>query len=311
MTSLTDNVQWALAGVYGILLLASCVTWLLTRANPERDRTELVQRVKSWWVIAIVFSLAIALSRNASITFMAFVSFLALKEYLSLIPTRRADRRVLLWIYLAVPIQYYWVADQWYGMFIIFVPVYMFLTVPMIMVLIGETRGYLRAAGTLHWGLMATVFSLGHAAYLLVLPAERNPGGGGAGLLLFLIFLTQFNDVAQYLWGRALGRRKIVPNVSPAKTQVGLAGGVATTIVVAWCIAPWLTPLDLPESLAAGALIGVSGFMGDVTLSAVKRDLGIKDTGRLIPGHGGVLDRVDSLIYSAPLFFHFVYYLHY
>ena len=311
MTSVTTNVQWALAGVYSLLVVASLTVWTIKRTSPDQDHTELVQRVKSWWVMVVIFSIAMVLSRTISIGFMGLVSFLALKEYLSLIPTRRADRRVLLWIYLAVPIQYYWVADGWYGMFIIFVPVYMFLLIPMIMVLIGETQGYLRAAGTLHWGLMTTVFSLGHAAYLLVIPGEPNPAGGGAGLLLFLVFLTQFNDVAQYFWGKLLGKRKALPKVSPGKTQAGVLGGVATTVVIAWLIAPWLTPLTIGQSIAAGVLIGMAGFMGDVTISAIKRDIGVKDSGGLIPGHGGILDRVDSLTYSAPLFFHFVYYLHY
>ena len=311
MSGISSNVQWALGGIYGLLVLASIAVWLIRRADPATDRSELVLRVKSWWVMVVIFTIAMVLSRTISIAFMALVSFLALKEYLSLIPTRRADRRVLLWIYLAVPIQYYWIADEWYGMFIIFVPIYMFLLIPMLMVLIGETHGYLRAAGTLHWGLMTTVFSLGHAAYLLVLPGEPNPAGGGPGLLLFLVFLTQFNDVAQYFWGKLLGKRKALPRVSPGKTQAGVIGGVATTVVLAWLIAPWLTPLSLTQSLAGGALIGMAGFMGDVTISAVKRDLGVKDSGGLIPGHGGILDRVDSLTYSAPLFFHFVYYLHY
>ena len=311
MFSVTSNVQWALAGVYGMLVVASLTVWLLSRLNPDKDYQELDLRVKSWWVMVIIFSTAMVLSRTISIVFMALVSFLALKEYLSLIPTRRADRRVLLWIYLAVPLQYYWIADEWYGMFIVFVPIYMFLAVPMLMVLIGHTQGYLRAAGTLHWGLMTTVFSLGHAAYLLVLPAEHNPAGGGAGLLLFLVFLTQFNDVAQYVWGKLLGKRKALPSVSPGNIQAGVVGGVSSTIVMAWLIAPWLTPLTLVQSLAAGVLIAMAGFMGDVTISAVKRDIGVKDAGGLIPGHGGILDRVDSLTYSASLVFHFIYYLHY
>jgi len=136
------------------------------------------------------------------------VSFLALKEYLSLIPTRRADRIVLFWAYLAIPIQYVWIDMRWYGMFIVFLPVFVFLLLPLQMVLIGETSGFLRAAGTLHWGLMATVFSISHVAFLLVLPKTVNPHGGGPGLVLYLVFLTQFNDVAQYLWGGLLGRTR-------------------------------------------------------------------------------------------------------
>ncbi|HXO42459.1 MAG TPA: phosphatidate cytidylyltransferase [Thermoanaerobaculia bacterium] len=303
-------VAWALAGIFAILLVATAAVWALGRLRPAADWTELRQRVRTWWIMAAVFALAMVLSRRVSLVFFAFVSFLALKEYLSLIPTRRADRSVLLWAYLAIPLQYLWIDMRWYGMFIVFIPVYAFLLLPMRMVLIGETEGFLRAAGTLHWGLMATVFSLSHVAFLLVLPGNLNPHGGGPGLVLFLVFLTQFNDVAQYLWGRTLGRHKVIPKVSPGKTVEGLLGGLLTTLLLAWLLAPWLTPLTGREALVAGAVIGLGGFMGDVVISALKRDLGIKDSGTLLPGHGGILDRIDSLSYTAPLFFHLFWYLH-
>ena len=143
---------------------------------------------------------------NCPCCFFVLVSFLALKEYFSIIPTRRADRRVLFWAYLAVPVQYLWVWQGWYGMFIIFIPVYMFLFMPLRMITLGETQGFLKAAGTLHWGLMTTVFSLSHAAYLMALPTATNTPAGGGGLLLFLMFLTQFNDVMQFVWGKLFGR---------------------------------------------------------------------------------------------------------
>ncbi len=303
-------VLWSLGGLYVLLVAASLIAALLRRRQPERDLTELVQRIRSWWVMVTVFTVAMVLSRTVSLVFFAVVSFLALKEYLSIIPTRRADRRVLFWAYLAIPAQYYWVATEWYGMFVIFVPVYMFLFLPLRMVIIGETAGFLRAAGSLHWGLMTMVFSLSHVAFLLVLPAAGD-APGGAGLVLYLVFLTQFNDVSQYVWGRLFGRHPVIPKVSPKKTWEGLLGGVATTVVLALALAGLLTPLNLLQALAAGLLIGTAGFVGDVTISALKRDLGIKDSGSLLPGHGGILDRVDSLTYTAPLFFHFVYYLHY
>ncbi len=305
------TVLWALGGITAILLLATLVVVALSRAHPAEDYSELRQRIHSWWIIVGLFSVAMVLSRTAALVFFALVSFLAFKEYLSLIPTRRADRRVLFWAYAAIPVQYLWIGKSWYGVFIIFIPVYLFLFLPMRMVIIGETKEFLRAAGTLHWGLMTTVFSLSHTAYLLVLPDTGNPAAGGAGLVLYLVFLTQFNDVAQYVWGKLTGSHKVIPKVSPNKTWEGLLGGVATTVTLAVLLAPWLTPLGRIESLAAGLLIGIGGFIGDVTISALKRDLGVKDAGSLLPGHGGILDRVDSLTYTAPLFFHFVYYLHY
>lgn len=314
MTNLLP-IHIALGGIWVLLIAASLIVFTLTRVQPSRDHTELVQRTTSWWAMIAVFTAAFLLSRTLSIVVFALVSFLALKEYLSMIPTRRADRRVLFWAYLAIPVQYYWVADEWYGMFAVFIPVYMFLFLPFAMLLSQQTEGFLKAVGTLNWGLMLCVFSLSHAAFLLVLPVE-GPGsiGGtaasGAGLLLFLVFLTQFNDVAQYTWGKLFGRRKIVPQVSPKKTWEGFLGGLLTTTVLAVLVAPLVTPFSALHAGLAGAMIAGAGFIGDVTVSAVKRDLGVKDTGALIPGHGGIMDRIDSLTFTAPLFFHFTRYLY-
>ena len=308
--AIAPNARYALLGLFALLVFASVIVFVLTRVSPEKDHQELILRMKSWWVMVTVFALAILLHRDVSIWFLALVSFLALKEYLSLISTRRADRRVMFWAYLSIPVQYYWITIAWYGMFIIFIPVYMFLFLPLRMVLIGQTEGFLKAAGTLHWGLMMTVFSLSHAAYLLVLPAQGSPAGG-AGLVLYLLFLTQINDVAQYVWGKLFGKHPVIPKISPNKTREGLLGGVVTTVFLSWVIAPWLTPLESFESLWIGLMIGCFGFIGDVTVSSVKRDLNIKDSGQMLPGHGGILDRVDSLTYTAPLFFHALVYLHY
>ena len=308
--TLAEPVRWMLGGLFGLLLIASAVQWWLARRHPQRDFTELRQRIRSWWLMVGVFALAILLSPGVSVAFFGVVSFLALKEYFSIIPTRRADRRVLFWAYLAIPVQYYWVYSGWYGMFIVFIPVYLFLFLPFRMVLIGETRDFLRAAGTLHWGVMTLVFSISHAAMLLRLPAADTPAGG-AGLLLFLVFLTQANDIAQYIWGKRFGRHRIAPRVSPNKTWEGFAGGLATTTLLALLLGPWLTPMDRPMAALAGAMIGAAGFIGDVTISALKRDIGVKDAGSLLPGHGGVMDRIDSLTFTAPLFFHFVYYFYF
>lgn len=301
----------AVGGIWALLCLASLAVFALTKLQPEKDYRELVLRTKSWWVMIAVFTFAMLTSRTVSLCFLGFVSFLALKEFFSIIPTRRADRRVLFWAYLAIPIQYYWAALEWYGMFIIFIPVYAFLFLPFRMIVTQKTEGFLKAAGTIHWGLMTCVFSISHTAFLLVLPALPQSSAGGAGLLLYLAFLTQFNDVAQYVWGKLLGRHKILPIVSPKKTWQGFLGGVFTTTLAAALIAPYLTPFTLLHGVCVGLLISVAGFVGDVTISAVKRDIGVKDTGSTIPGHGGIMDRIDSLTFTAPLFFHFTHYFYY
>lgn len=307
--SLSHNLSLVFGGILALLVVATAVDLGLRRRN-GRAPDELTRRIRSWWVMATIFALAIVVDTRISLLFFTALSFLALKEYLSLIPTRRTDRRILFWIYLSVPVQYLWVYQAWYGMFIIFIPIYMFLFVPIRMVMVGEPKGFLRAAGTLHWGLMTTVFSLSHAAGLLVLPEAVNSPAGAAGVLLYLVVLTQLNDVAQFIWGKTLGRRKVVPTVSPSKTLEGLLGGVATTSALAFLLAPLLTPFSRPEGALVGLMLGLLGFFGDVSVSALKRDLGIKDSGGTIPGHGGILDRVDSLTYTAPIFFHYLRYFH-
>ncbi|MDA9951182.1 phosphatidate cytidylyltransferase [Oligoflexaceae bacterium] len=287
------------------------ITVILNKKNPDKNYTELNQRIKSWWVMVAVFSTAIMIGRTMSIVFFGLVCYLALKEYLSLIETRRADRRILFWVYLAIPIQFLWIGYEWYGMFIIWIPVFMFLFLPLRMTLKGEVTGFLQAMGTLHWGLMITVFCLSHIAYLLVLPVEHNPNGGGAALVLFLVFLTQLNDVAQYIWGKSFGKHKVLPTVSPGKTYEGLLGGIFTTTLASTALGGFLTPMSVYHSVIAGLIISLAGFIGDVNISALKRDIGVKDSGNLLPGHGGILDRVDSISFTAPLFFHFIYYLYY
>lgn len=305
------ELQIVFIGIFIVLIIASLITYLLIRMKPNQDFNELQQRMKSWWIMVLLFSIAITINRNISILFFAILSFLALKEYFTLIPTQRAHRRVLFWAYLSIPIQFFWIYLGSYGMFIIFIPVYMFLLVPIVLILIGENKGFLRSVGSVHWGMMMMVFGLSHVSYLLALPPLSEPGAGGAGLILYLVVLTQGNDVAQYLWGKWLGRHKVIPKVSPNKTWEGLLGGVVTTVGLAFLLAPWLTPLTPLHILCSGLIIGIGGFIGDVNISALKRDLGVKDSGNTIPGHGGVLDRVDSLTFTAPMFFHFIRYFYY
>ncbi|WP_299195239.1 phosphatidate cytidylyltransferase [uncultured Amphritea sp.] len=293
-----------------LLISGSLISSRIERQHPDKDYTELRQRVQSWWLMIGILFAALLFNQTLAVVFFGFLSFLALKEFLSIVPTRQTDRRVIFWAYLSIPVQYYWVAIGWYGMFIIFIPVYIFLLLPVRMVLLGETRGFIRSAGILHWATMLTVFCISHIAYLLVLPV-KNEAAGYIGPVLFLLFMTQFNDVCQYIWGKKLGRHKIIPRVSPNKTWEGFLGGVASITLLGGLTAPLLTPLNWWQGLIAGLLISVSGFFGDVVISSVKRDLQIKDTGSLIPGHGGILDRMDSLIFTAPLFFHFLFYSYY
>lgn len=314
------EVRSTIICIFISLLVATVGIVVLQWMRPERSYRNVRSRIRTWWVIVGIFSLTLAWSPKASIWFLGLVSFLALKEFLSMTPTRRADRRVLFYAYLAVLIQYYFAATGSYRMFIMFIPVLMFVWLPTRMWMIGQTEGFLRAAGSMHWALMVTVFSLSHAAFLVVFSLGESPRFTpqhvsevgrqfpGPGLLIFLILFTELNDIFQYIWGKSFGRRKVAPTVSPKKTYAGLIGGVATTVLLSWLLGPRITLLDSWTALLAGVIIAVAGFAGDLCMSALKRDLKIKDFGATLPGHGGVLDRVDSLIFTAPLFFHFVYY---
>jgi phosphatidate cytidylyltransferase len=308
---MTSNVSAMFAVIFGLLILATLITFALRRARPDQDFSDLSARIKTWWVIVALFFAALSAPVGYGVSFFGIISYLALKEYFSLIPTRQVDRRAIFWAYVSIPLQYYWIATGWYGMFIIFIPVYMFLLIPMRVMLMGETKGYLHSVGTIHWGLMTTVFCVSHLAFLLKLPPDVNPAGGGAGLVLFAVFTSQFNDVAQFCWGKALGKHKVIPSVSPKKTVEGLIGGIVTSVTLGAILAPHLTPLSHSSGAVAAFIISLGGFVGDVTISALKRDLGIKDSGHMLPGHGGILDRIDSLYFTAPLFFHYLRYLKY
>jgi phosphatidate cytidylyltransferase len=310
MFGIPQNSFYFMLTVISLLVIATLVRLILRCRNPAKDDTELRQRIHSWWVIIGLLFFILISGETFSIVFFAFLSFLALKEFLSIVPTRYADRRVIFWAYLSIPVQYYWVSMPWYGMFIIFIPVYIFLLLPMRMALIGETKGFIRSAGIIHGAVMLTVFSCSHIAYLLKLPL-KNADAGCIGLVLFLLFMTECNDISQYIWGKTFGKRKIIPKISPNKTWEGFLGGLATVTCCAGFLAPLLTPMHIWHGLLAGVIISFSGFLGDIVLSSVKRDLRIKDSGSLIPGHGGILDRMDSLFYTAPLFFHYIYYLYY
>ncbi|XWN31416.1 MAG: phosphatidate cytidylyltransferase [Devosia sp.] len=294
MPTVPPPVLFGFAAILAVLIAGSIAAiWL----------SAIRARVKTWWVIAIVIGGAILLGAVAVHILFALISFVALREYLSLVPTRREDRPALLMAYAVVPIAYAIIAFDLYGIYLVTIPVYVFLLMPAVLVLNGRTSGYLAAAGILHWGLVITVYNLGYVALLMNVPAGEAPAGG-AGLLFFLLIATGLNDVFQYMAGRTIGGPKILPTVSPNKTWAGFLGGWAGTAVLIVLLAPLYTGLPWPAIILLAALLPVAGFAGDVTMSAIKRDLGVKDSSKLLPGHGGVLDRLDSLTFTAPLYFH-------
>jgi phosphatidate cytidylyltransferase len=295
---------WGLAGVITLLTLGALAAALLPRLRPGRDYSELRQRVNSWWVMVALLAAALALGWQASLVLFAAISFIALREFLSLAPARQEDRLIIIGSYFVVPMSYAWIAINEYGIYLVFIPVWVFLVTPFLMAMIGQTRNYLQRAASFHWGEVACVYSIGFIVWLMRTPGAEPMPAGPAGLVFLLLVATEFNDVAQYCWGKLLGRRKILPTVSPNKTWEGFLGGWASTAALIWLIGPIFAPLAGVNLAIMAALLPVAGFAGDVTLSAVKRDIGVKDTSHLIPGHGGILDRIDSLTFTAPLYFH-------
>lgn len=291
--------------ILGLLLLATLIVRVFFRTS-----TELKDRVQSWWIIVLAFVVGAMLHTTVAMFFFALISYLALKEYFTLIPTRRTDRRIIFYAYLSIVIQYWFAGIQWYGMFIIWIPVYLFLLLPFRQVLIGDTKGFLEHTSRVQWGLMMFVFGLSHIAYMMTLPTLNGHDVGGKELVLYVVLLTELNDILQYLWGKTLGKHKIIPKVSPNKTVEGFLGAFFTLSLLGVAFS-FLTPFTWMQALFAGMLISSAGFIGDVVISMVKRDIGVKDSGNLLPGHGGILDRIDSLTYTAPLFFHYTYYLYY
>jgi phosphatidate cytidylyltransferase len=296
--------------IFGILLLATGAFFIAGKLKPGLNLSELKARTKSWWVMAIIFIGATLINSTISYIAIGMLSFAAFRELYSVLDFREADRRAIFWAFIAIPIQYYLAYIGWYGAYIIFIPVIMFLFLPLRIVLKGNTTGIIKSMATLLWTLMLTVFGISHMAYLLSLHEIRGFDSGGRGLLLFLVFLTEINDVMQFTWGKLLGKHKIIPKVSPNKTWEGFIGGLISTTTIGYFLR-FLTPLSVPQVLFVSFMIGFSGFAGDIVMSSIKRDIGVKDMGTTIPGHGGILDRIDSLAYTAPVFFHLVYYLVY
>ena len=308
--TLSDELIIVISLIIGLLVTASLILFLVKKISPKTNISELAARTRSWWIMAGMFIGAVFISYNISYFFLAFLSFIAFRELYSVLGFREADRGAQFWGILSIPIQYYLAYLAWYGAFIIFIPVVMFLVLPLRLVLKGDTHGITKSMALLQWILMLSVFGISHLAYLLSLPELPGFSSGGRGLLLFLVFLTEINDIMQFIWGKLLGRHKILPKVSPNKTWEGFLGGVISTTVIGYFLG-FLTPLSAPNVILVSALLAIAGFSGDVVISAIKRDKGIKDMGNSIPGHGGVFDRIYSLSYTAPVFFHLVYYIAY
>jgi len=303
------ETQWIAAILLGLLTLATAIGALLARrAGPGNVAVaNLNQRTRSWWLMVAVFIAAASLGRGASALLFCGVSFLALREMLTLSPTRRGDHRTIAWVFFVItPLQYWLVYRDWYGLFAVLIPVWAFLFVAIRCALAQDARRYHERVAKIQWSLMTCVYFVSHAPALLDLPIAGFEGRN-LNLLLFLTIVVQLSDVLQYVWGKSLGRHPVVPQLSPKKTWEGLIGGAGSAALVGmgmW----WMTPFTPLQAFGLSLAIVTAGFFGGLAMSAVKRDAGVKDWSHLIPGHGGMLDRIDSLCFAAPVFFHMTRY---
>ncbi|MGA2776734.1 MAG: phosphatidate cytidylyltransferase [Steroidobacteraceae bacterium] len=309
--SANQKFCWLMAGVLTLLVVASSIGVVLglrVRTDSGRSVVEnLNSRIRAWWIMIAVVAAAFLLGPTATLILFALTSFFALREFITLTPTKRGDHLPLfLSFFVLIPTQYLLIGAGWYGLFAIFIPVYGFLLLPAFSALAEDTDRFLERSAKIQWAVMVTVYCVSYAPGLLMLniPGYR---GQGALLIFFLLIVSQISDVLQYVCGKLFGKTKIAPIVSPSKTVEGfVGGGLGATLVggALW----WITPFSPLQALAMAFVIVLMGFLGGLALSAVKRSLGAKDWGSMIEGHGGMLDRIDSVSFAAPIFFHLTRY---
>ena len=306
-------MQLVLAIIGGLLVVFSVAGFVLSKTvkSPGGRTTveNLNARIAAWWVMAILVSAAVAMGLAGTVVLFGLISFLALREFITLTPTHRGDHRALFWIFFVfTPLQYALIWRQWYGLFTVLIPVYAFLYIPIRISFAGDTTQFFERTAKIQWALMICVYCLSHTPGLLILDI---PGytGQNANLVLYLILIAQLSDVFQYVFGKLFGKHKLAPTVSPNKTWEGLIGGGLTAIGLGAALYG-ITPFSPLVSAGMSTVIVFMGFCGGLTMSAIKRDRGLKDYGSIIAGHGGVMDRIDSICFAAPIFFHLTRYFY-
>ncbi|KAA8998964.1 phosphatidate cytidylyltransferase [Affinibrenneria salicis] len=305
MTIWDNEMKWLLCGLFGILIFASVVGYLLSLKKQNATIANLNARIRAWWAMCIIAIVAILIGQIGSLVLFALMSFYALRECITLTPTQRGDHEALFWcFFIILPLQYVLIGIEWYGVFVIMLPVYASLFLPARIALAGDTRNFLERAAKIQWSMMIAVYCVSHIPALLMLdiPGYENQN---AKLLLFLMIVVQISDVLQYVFGKLWGKHPIVPKVSPNKTREGFIGGILSASLVGMGLY-WITPFSWWQALLISLLITLLGFLGGLCMSAIKRDQGVKDFGAMLEGHGGMMDRIDSLCFAAPVFFHVV-----
>ena len=324
ITSASPALLSIFGAVFVALVVGSALRFLSLRKADERLRRKRFASLRTWWMVALVVGLCLLAGRLGICLLLAAAGIIALREYATLLKIETTERPALLAAYAITVVNYLLILFDQPSAFLVFVPLGGLALLAVVQLVQGKAPGYIRTTGGLFWGVVVIVYGISHAAYLFILPASSGGPAGPAGWFLFLLILTEADDIFQAIIGRAIGagkRHRIAPVISPNKTWEGLIGGMLVTIVLAVLLAPWLTTLGTPptqhlplpawlQSFAgaaiAGVLITVAGFFGDINMSGIKRDSGVKDSSNMMPGMGGLIDRIDSITFTAPVFVYFL-----
>ncbi|RMF40114.1 MAG: phosphatidate cytidylyltransferase [Planctomycetota bacterium] len=315
--------------LFGVVLvtlaIASLVGRYLSRQPSESVNPALVrrfrQRVNAWWLMCAILVFGMLLQPIGTVILFGLISFWALREFITMAPTRRGDHRALFWaLVIFTPLQYVLIGLersglQWrngrdvdfYGLYSIMIPVYASLFVPARIALSGDHKRFLERSAQITVGMLICVYALSYAPALINLELVTSSGhpwrGSPAGLLFFLILMAQLSDILQWIWGHLVGKHIIAPEISASRSWEGFAGGTFSTGVIGAALF-WVTPFAFWEAACMSMVIAVMGMFGGMTMSAIKRDRGVNDYGTLVIGHAGVLDRIDTLCFAAPVFYH-------
>lgn len=306
MNQTTSDILLLTLGAFGIMMGLTMLGEILRARQPGDEPNPVLDtymtRVGSWWGMIALIGLALLSGKVGVMILFAFASFAALREFLSLTTKARADHISLALAFFAVlPLQYLFVALGWDGLYTVFIPVYAFLLLPMVSALRGNADKYLIRVAETQWGLMIAVFCVSHVPALMTIDL---PGYGERSVLLiaFLVMVVQLGDLLEYFFGRRIGRRKIAPGLSP-KTLEGMACGVLSAMAIGATLS-WITPFGVIGAAVMAGVASVVGMLGNLVFAAIKRDRGVKDWSHLIPGQGGFVDQLDSVIFAAPIFYH-------
>jgi phosphatidate cytidylyltransferase len=307
-----DGITFSLVGVaLALLSLATGAGQLLRRQNHYGLDTGALEqfnlRVRAWWLLCAVLAAAFLLGQTATVVLFGLVSFWALREFITLTPTRLADHRALFWVFfLFTPLQYVLVGLDNYALYSILIPVYAFLFIPARVALAGDFKRYLERCAKIQAGLMICVYCLSFAPAVLTLKLDRYEptyAGQNARLLFFFVLVVVMGDAFRLASEWLMGRHIIAPAINPGRTWEGLLGGLGCSVIFGTSLT-WATPYEVWQTALVSLVVTSMGFAGGMTMSAIKRDRGVKDYGTLVQGHGGVLDRIDSICFAAPVFYH-------